>query len=100
MFTLIGLGVSVAYVYSLAAVFMPDLFPPSFREPGGGVANYFEPAAAIVTLVLLGQVLELRARHQTGAAIRLLLGLAPTTARRIRNLIDEDVPLDAVVVGD
>ena len=96
MFTLIGLGVSVAYVYSLVATFVPGSFPPSFRGPHGEVPPYFEPAAVIVTLVLLGQVLELRARSQTGAAIRALLGLAPKTARRIRDDgSEEDVPLDA-----
>jgi Cu+-exporting ATPase len=81
MFTLIGLGVGVAYVYSLIAALMSDIFPASFRDMGGRVPVYFEPAAVIVTLVLLGQVLELKARSQTGAAIRGLLGLAPKTAR-------------------
>ena len=95
MFTLIGLGVAVAYVYSVVAVLAPGLFPPSFRGHGGGVAVYFEAAAVIVTLVLLGQVLELRARSRTGAAIRALLGLAPKTARRVRaDGGEEDVPLD------
>jgi Cu+-exporting ATPase len=101
MFTLIGLGVSVAYLYSLVATFAPGVFPDSFRDGHGQVAPYFEPAAVIVTLVLLGQVLELRARSQTGAAIRALLGLAPKTARRVRDDgTEEDVPLDAVVPGD
>ncbi len=100
MFTLIGLGVGVAYVYSVVAATMPQIFPPSFRGAGGEVAVYFEPAAVIVALVLLGQVLELRARSQTGAAIRALLGLAPKTARRIRDGIEEDVPLDEVHPGD
>lgn len=102
MFTLIGLGVAVAYLYSLVAALLPGIFPPSFRDPHTGEANvYFEAAAVIVTLILLGQVLELRARSQTGAAIRTLLGLAAKTARRIRaNGTDEDVPLDAVQVGD
>ena len=101
MFTLIGLGVAVAYVYSLVAALAPGLFPAAFRGPDGTVGVYFEAAAAIVTLVLLGQVLELRARGRTGAAIRLLLGLAPKTARRVRDDgADEDVPLDAVKPGD
>ncbi len=101
MFTLIGLGVSVAYVFSVIAKFFPEIFPPSFRDPMGGVPLYFEAAAAVTTLVLLGQVLELRARSQTGAAIRALLGLAPKTARRLRSDgADEDVPLDQVQVGD
>jgi Cu+-exporting ATPase len=101
MFTLIALGVGVAYVYSTIAVAFPDLFPPSFRDRAGQVPVYFEAAAVIVTLVLLGQVLELRARSQTGAAIRALLGLAPKTARRVReDGRDEDVPLDQVQPGD
>jgi Cu+-exporting ATPase len=101
MFTLIGLGVSVAYCYSLAAALFPSVFPPSFRDESGSVAVYFEAAAAIVTLILLGQVLELRARSRTGAAIKELLGLAPKTARRLRaDGAEEDVPLEAVEVGD
>jgi P-type Cu+ transporter len=101
MFTLIGLGVAVAYVYSAVAALVPDLFPASFRGEHGEVAVYFEAAAVIVTLVLLGQVLELRARSRTGAAIRLLLGLAPTTARRLLDDgRDEDIPLDRVRPGD
>jgi len=101
MFTLIGLGVAVAYLYSLVAVLAPGLFPPAFRGHGGGVAVYFEPAAVIVTLVLLGQVLELRARGRTGTAIRALLKLAPKRARRVRpDGGEEDVPLDEVHVGD
>ncbi|PYS67827.1 MAG: copper-transporting ATPase, partial [Acidobacteria bacterium] len=101
MFTLIGLGVSVAYVFSVIAKLFPEIFPPSFRDPSGNVPVYFEAAAAIATLVLLGQVLELRARSQTGAAIKALLGLAPETARRIReDGSEEDVPLDQVQVGD
>ena len=100
MFTLIGLGVSVAYVYSLVAVLAPEIFPASFRE-AGEVAVYFEAAAVIVTLILLGQVLELRARSQTSAAIKKLLGMAATSARRLRDDgTEEDVPLDAVQVGD
>jgi Cu+-exporting ATPase len=101
MFTLIGLGVGVAYGYSAVAALLPDLFPASFRGEGGEVAVYFEAASGIVTLVLLGQVLELRARRRTGAAIRALLGLAPKTARRIRDDGgEEDVPLDRVKPGD
>lgn len=101
MFTLIGLGVSVAYVFSVIAKLFPEIFPPSFRDAAGEVPLYFEAAAAITTLVLLGQVLELRARSQTGAAIKALLGLAPGTARRIHeDSSEEDVPLDQVQVGD
>jgi Cu+-exporting ATPase len=101
MFTLIGLGVSVAYVYSTVAALLPAIFPDSFRDAAGNVAVYFEAAAVIVTLVLLGQVLELRARSQTGAAIKALLGLAPKTARRVNaDGSEEDVPLDQVEVGD
>lgn len=101
MFTLIGLGVSVAYVYSVLATFLPDLFPPSFQGENGHVAVYFEAAGVIVTLILLGQVLELRARSQTNAAIKKLLGLAAKNARRIKNDgSEEDVPLDHVQLGD
>jgi Cu+-exporting ATPase len=101
MFTLIGLGVAVAYVYSLVATLAPGIFPATFRGPHGEVPPYFEPAAVIVALVLLGQVLELRARSQTGAAIRALLRLAPNTARRIReDGAEEDVPLEEVHPGD
>ncbi|MBL8529079.1 MAG: copper-translocating P-type ATPase [Burkholderiales bacterium] len=101
MYTLIGLGVGVAYVYSLLAAFVPDIFPAAFRDQHGEVAVYFEAAAVIVTLVLLGEVLELRARGQTSSAIRALLGLAPKTARRLDADGSElDVPLDAVQVGD
>jgi Cu+-exporting ATPase len=101
MFTLIGLGTGVAYLYSLAAVAVPSAFPESFRTMGGEVAVYFEAAAVIVTLVLLGQVLELRARSRTSSAIRELLALAPATARRIgEDGSEETVPLDAVKVGD
>ena len=101
MFTLIGLGVGVAYLYSLIAVALPGLFPPSFREASGLVGVYFEAAAVIVVLVLVGQVLELRARSQTGAAIRALLGLAPKMARRLGPDDKEaDVPLEQIVVGD
>lgn len=101
MFTLIGLGVSVAYVYSVVAALWPEIFPSSFRGPDGTVGVYFEAAAAITTLVLLGQVLELRARSRTSAAVRSLLDLAPATARRIReDGSEEDVSLHAVQVGD
>ena len=100
MFTLIGLGVSVAYGYSVVAALAPGLFPPSFRDHGV-VPVYFEPAAVIVALILLGQVLELRARSSTRAALRELLGLAATTARRLSDDGgEEDVPLDQVRVGD
>jgi len=101
MFTLIGLGVAVAFGYSAIATIAPGIFPASMRDESGGVALYFEAAAAIVTLVLLGQVMELRARSQTGAAIRALLGLAPKSARRIRpDGTDEDVDLGAIQPGD
>jgi P-type Cu+ transporter len=101
MFTLIGLGVSVAYLYSLIAALLPDVFPASFRGEGGEVAVYFEAAGVIVTLILLGQVLELRARSQASQAIKKLLGMAAKSARRIRdNGTDEDVALEAVQVGD
>ena len=99
MFTLIGLGVAVAYGFSAVAAIAPGVVPPVFRA-GGHAPLYFEAAAVIVTLVLLGQVLELRARSQTGAAIRALLGLAPATARRITDGREEDVPLSDVRVGD
>jgi Cu+-exporting ATPase len=101
MFTLIGLGVGVAYGYSVIAAVAPQIFPASLRTMGGLVPVYFEAAAVITTLVLLGQVLELRARSATGAAIRSLLGLAPKTARRVRDdNNEEDVPLEHVHVGD
>jgi len=101
MFTLIGLGVGVSYVFSVVGTAFPDIFPGKFRGPGGEVAVYFEAAAAITALVLLGQVMELRARSQTGAAIRALLGLAPKAARLIRDDGTEvDVPLDQVKPGD
>src|SRR6266851_2270784 len=100
MFTLIAMGTGVAYVYSLVATLVPNIFPPSFREMSGRPAVYFEAAAAIVTLVLLGQVLELRARSRTGAAIRALLDLAPRTARVLRDGAEVDIPLDQVKVGD
>ena len=101
MFTLIGLGVAVAYAYSVVALLAPGIFPSAFREASGAVGVYFEPAAVIVTLVLLGQVLELRARSRTSAAIRALLGLAPKTARRLSTDGAEiDVPLEDVAPGD
>ena len=101
MFTLIGLGTGVAYLYSVIATLFPFLFPPAFRGAHGQVGVYYEAAAVIVTLVLLGQVLELRARSQTGAAIRALLGLTPDTARRIEDSGQEqDVPLEQIAVGD
>ncbi len=101
MFTLIGLGVGVAYLYSVVATVAPHIFPGSFRGEGGEVGVYYEAAAVIVTLVLLGQVLELKARSRTGKAIRALLDLAPDLARRIGPDGEEtDVPLDAVQPGD
>ncbi|MCG2813786.1 MAG: HAD-IC family P-type ATPase, partial [Thermodesulfovibrionales bacterium] len=100
MFTLIGLGVGVAYIYSVVAVLLPGIFPVSFRKEGGEVGVYFEAAAVIVILVLLGQALELKARSKTGAAIKALLGLAPKTARRIKNGIEEDVSLEHVKIDD
>ncbi len=101
MFSLIGMGVGAAYLYSLAATFAPGLFPAGLRQEGGLIPVYYEAAAVITVLVLLGQVLELRAREQTGSAIRALLNLAPKTARRIReDGTDEEIPLDQVHVGD
>jgi len=101
MFSLIGLGIAVAWVYSLIATVAPGIFPPSFRTEGGAVAVYFEAAAFITALVLLGQVLELRARKRTSGAIRELLGLAAKTARVVRDDGSEvDVPLEQVEIGD
>jgi len=101
MFTLIALGTGAAYLYSLVATFAPGLFPTGFRGMGGTVAVYYEAAAVITVLVLLGQVLELRAREQTGGAIRALLNLVPKTARRLRDgAEDEEVRVDLVAVGD
>ncbi len=101
MFTLIGLGVGAAYLYSVVATVAPEIFPEGFRTAGGGVMPYYETAAAITVLVLLGQVLELRARHQTSAAIRKLLGLAPKTARVIGpGGREDDIPLELIQVGD
>jgi Cu+-exporting ATPase len=100
MFTLIGLGVSVAYFYSLIAALFPDIFPASFRE-NGEVGVYFEAAAVIVTLILLGQVIELRARSRTSQAVKQLLGMQAKTARRLSDDgAETDVPLDAVQIGD
>jgi Cu+-exporting ATPase len=100
MFTLIALGTGVAYVYSFVAALLPGLFPASFRTPDGGVPLYFEAASVVVALVLLGQVLELRARAQTGGAIRALLDLAPKSARLVKDDgREEDIPLEAVVPG-
>lgn len=101
MFTLIGLGVSVAFVYSLVAALAPGVFPAAFRDPHGEVAVYFEAAAVIVTLILLGQVIELRARSATSAAIQQLLGMAATSARRLNeDGSEDDVPLEDVAVGN
>lgn len=101
MYTLIGLGVLVAYVYSLAATFLPDLFPPNMRDSYGMVGVYFEPAGVIIALVLFGEWLEVRARGKTSAAIRGLLNLAPPQARRIgADGVEGDVPIEQVQVGD
>ncbi|MGI9534770.1 MAG: copper-transporting P-type ATPase [Thermodesulfobacteriota bacterium] len=101
MFSLISMGVGVAYIYSLFAVLVPEIFPPSFRNENGEVAVYFEAAAVIVTLILLGQVLELRARSQTGAAIKTLLGLAPKTAILVKHDgTEEEIVLENVKQGD
>lgn len=101
MFTLIGLGVFAAYGYSVVATLMPGIFPPNMRTSNGGIAVYFEASAMIVILVLVGQVLELKAREKTGHAIRALLKLAPRSARKINeNGVEEDIPLDAVKKGD
>jgi P-type Cu+ transporter len=100
MFTLIAMGTGVAYLFSLAVTVFPGMFPGSFRDMNGTPPVYFEAAAAIVTLVLLGQVLELRARSRTGAAIRALLDLSPKTARILRDGREQDIPLDQVKAGD
>jgi len=101
MFTLIAMGVGVAWAYSVVATLVPQVFPPAFRRMDGSVPIYFEAAAVITVLVLLGQVLELRAREQTSGAIRALLDLAPKTARRVRaDGADEEVALDLIQVGD
>ena len=100
MFTLIAMGTGVAWLYSLIGTLFPQIFPATFRDMHGAVAVYFEAAAVITVLVLLGQVLELRARERTSGAIRALLGLAPKTARRITDSGDEDVELELIAVGD
>jgi Cu+-exporting ATPase len=100
MFTLIAMGTGVAYAYSVVATFAPGVFPDAFRGHDGAAATYFEAAAVITVLVLLGQVLELRAREQTSGAIRALIDLAPKTARRVRDGAEDDIALDAVAVGD
>jgi Cu+-exporting ATPase len=101
MFSLIGMGVAAAWTFSVAAVLAPGIFPAGFRDTEGNVGVYFEAGAVIVVLVLLGQMLELRARERTGAAIRALMGLAAKTARRVRaDGSEEEVPLEAVRVGD
>jgi Cu+-exporting ATPase len=101
MFTLIALGSGAAYLFSLVALFAPGLFPRSFRDASGHLGLYFEASAVIVTLVLLGQVLELRARSQTGSALKALLGLTPKTARRVAaNGVDEDAEIAAIHPGD
>ena len=101
MFTLIGMGTSVAYLYSVIAVLFPDIFPASFRTQEGTVSVYFESSAMIITLVLLGQMLEQKARSRTGAAIKSLLGLAPKTAKRIdEEGKEQDVPLEKIEIGD
>jgi Cu+-exporting ATPase len=94
------MGTGVAYAYSVVAAFAPGVFPDAFRGHDGAVATYFEAAAVITVLVLLGQVLELRAREQTSGAIRALIDLAPKTARRVRDGAEDDIALDAVAVGD
>jgi Cu+-exporting ATPase len=101
MFTLIAMGVGVAWLYSVMAVLAPGLFPPAFLKADGSAPVYFEAAAVITVLVLVGQILELRAREQTSGAIRALLDLTPKTARRVRpDGVDEDVSLDQITVGD
>jgi Cu+-exporting ATPase len=100
MFTLIAMGTGVAYLYSMIGTLAPQFFPAGFRDMHGAVAVYFEAAAVITVLVLLGQVLELKARERTSGAIRALLGLSPKIARRITDRGDEDVAIDAITVGD
>ncbi len=101
MFTLIAMGTGIAWTYSIIATLMPGLFPPAFQQAGGSVAVYFEAAAVITVLVLLGQVLELRARDQTSGAIKALLGLAPKTARRVNaDGVEEDVAVEHIAAGD
>ena len=101
MFTLIALGTGAAFLYSAVAMLAPDIFPAAFQGPGGAIPVYFEAAAVIIVLVLLGQVLELKARDRTGDAIRALIGLAPKTARIVRDGgMEEDVPLETIARGD
>lgn len=100
MFTLIGLGVAAAYLYSVFALLWPGVFPPELVNPDGTVGVYFEAAAVITALVLVGQVLELRARSRTGAAVRALLSLSPKTARRVTETGDEEVPVEQIAEGD
>ena len=101
MFTLIAMGTGVSWVYSVIATVAPDIFPAAFRQMGGAVSTYFEAAAVITVLVLLGQVLELRARDQTSGAIKALLNLAPKTARRIgADGMEQDVVVESIAVGD
>src|SRR3546814_8367111 len=101
MFTLIAIGVGTAFLYSLVATIMPGIFPPTFRGHGMAVPVYYEAAGIVVTLVLLGQVLELRARAATGRAIRALMNLAPKTARHIGDNGEEtEIDLAEVAVGD
>ncbi len=100
MFTLISIGTNIAYFYSLIATFLPQIFPTAFHGAMGEVPVYFEAAAVIITLILMGQVLELRARSRTGDAIKTLLNLAPKTARAIRNHKEEEIPLESVQIGD
>ncbi len=100
MWTLISIGVGAAYVFSVFALLLPGIFPPQFLDDQGNVHIYFEAVAVILTLVLLGQVLELRAHSKTNSAIKALLGLVPPVARVIRNGVEEEIPLEAVVAGD
>jgi P-type Cu+ transporter len=100
MFTLIAIGTGAAFLFSVVAVTMPDIFPPEFRSASGQVGLYFEAAAVIICLVLLGQILELRARERTGGAVRALLNLAPKTARRVNGSGDEEIPLEDIALGD
>jgi Cu+-exporting ATPase len=101
MFTLIGMGVGVSYLYSVVALLFPQIFPPTFRDASGQIATYFDAAAMITVLVLLGQVMELKARSRTSSAIKALLGLAPKTARKVEDDgTERDVPLDEVQPGD
>lgn len=100
MFTLIGMGVGVSYIYSVIAVLFPQIFPTAFKDESGQVGIYFEAAAVIVVLVLIGQVLELKARSKTSGAIKALLGLAPKTARIIRDGTEEEIPIKDIKIGD